>query len=134
MILLGRELADHRVSDGRDEQLTDALQHVTHEQPHERAFAVAAGQLDAERENEKGERHQEQRRRELFRYVNVPPARAQTDEQRRQQRSADHDHDRIDILNPLRLNLHLAQHQVHVVDREELQAARRHLVERPEHQ
>ena len=47
LILLRRELADHRVADGRDEQLTDALQHVTHEEPPERTPAVHAGQLDA---------------------------------------------------------------------------------------
>ena len=119
---------------GRDEQLTDALQHVAHEQPHERTLAVDAGQLDAERENEKGERHQEQRRRKLLRDVDSPPTRAHAGEERREQRSAEHDADGVDVLNPLRLNLHGADHQVDVVDREQHQAARRHLVERPEHQ
>ena len=78
LILLRRELADHRVSDRRDEQLTDALQHITHEQPPERTLAVDAGQLDAERENEKAQRHQDQRRRKLLRYVDPPSARAQS--------------------------------------------------------
>ena len=134
MILPRRELADHRVSDGRDEQLTDALQHVAHEQPHERALAVGAGQLDAERENEKGNRHQQQRRRELLRYVDSPPMRAHASEERREHRSADYDANGVDVLNPLRLNLHGTDHQVDVVDREQHQAARCHLVERPEHQ
>jgi hypothetical protein len=47
LVLLRRDLADHRVSDRHDEQLTDALQHVAHEQPRERTLAVDAGQLDA---------------------------------------------------------------------------------------
>ncbi len=47
---------------------------------------------------------------------------------------AEHDADGVDVLNPLRLNLHLANHQVDVVDREQHQAVRRHLVQRPEHQ
>src|SRR5438874_7188986 len=49
LILLRRELADHGVSDRHDEQFTDALQHVAHEEPRERAIAIRAGQLDAER-------------------------------------------------------------------------------------
>ena len=48
LILLRRELADHRVSDRHEEQLTDALQHVAQEQPRERTLAVGAGQLDAQ--------------------------------------------------------------------------------------
>ena len=86
------------------------------------------------RENEKGERHQEQRRRELLRDVDSPPARAHAGEERREQRPAEHDADGVDVLNPLRLNLHGADHQIDVVDREQHQAVRRHLVERPEHQ
>ena len=134
LILPRREFADHRVSDRRDEQLTDALQHVAHEQPHERTLAVGAGQLDAERENEKRNRHQQQRRRELLRYVDSPPVRAHAGEERREHRPAEHDANGVDVLNPLRLNLHGTDHQVDVVDREQHQAARRHLVERPEHQ
>jgi hypothetical protein len=37
LILLRRELTDHRVSDRHEEQFTDALQHVVQEQPDERA-------------------------------------------------------------------------------------------------
>ncbi len=59
LILLRRELANHRVADRHDEQLADALQHVAQEEPDERALAIGAGQFDAERENEKGERHQQ---------------------------------------------------------------------------
>ena len=134
MVLLRRELADHRVSDRRDEQLTDALQHVAREQPHERTLAICAGQFDAERQNEKGERHQQQRRRELLRYVDSPSLRTHAGEERREHRAAEHDANGVDVLNPLRLNLHGTDHQVDVVDREQHQAARRHLVERPEHQ
>ena len=134
LVLLRRELADHRVADRHDEQFTDALQHVAHEQPHERTLAVRAGQLDPKRKNEKGERHQEQRRRELLRYIDSPPMRAHAGEERREHRAAEHDANGVDVLNPLRLNLHGTDHQVHVVDREQHQAARRHLVERPEHQ
>ena len=54
--------------------------------------------------------------------------------ERREHRPAEHDADGVDVLNPLRLNLHAADHQIDVVDREQHQAARRHLVERPEHQ
>ncbi len=57
LVLSRREFANHRVSDGRDEQLTNALEHVAREQPHERALAIDAGQLDPYRENEKGDRH-----------------------------------------------------------------------------
>ena len=134
MILLRRELADHRVSDRHEEQLTHALQHVAREQPGERTLAVGPGQLDAQRQNEKSERHQEQRRRELLRYVDAPPARAQPREERREHRPAEHDTDGVDVLNPLRLNLHAADHQIDIVNREQHQAIRRHLVERPEHQ
>ena len=119
---------------GRDEQLTDALQHVAHEQPHERTLAVGAGQFDAERQNEKGNRHQQQRRRKLLRYIDSPSTRAHSGEERREQRAAEHDANGVDVLNPLRLNLHGTDHQVDVVDREQHQTARRHLVERPEHQ
>ena len=94
----------------------------------------APGQFDAERKNEKGDRHQEQRRRELLRYVDSPPTRAHAGEERREHRPAEHDANGVDVLNPLRLNLHGTDHQVDVVDREQHQAARRHLVERPEHQ
>ncbi len=64
----------------------------------------------------------------------LQPARAHPGKERREQRSAEHDADGVDVLNPLRLNLHLADHQVDVVDREQHQAARRHLIERPERQ
>ena len=86
------------------------------------------------REKEKGERHQEQRRRELLRDVDSPPARAHAGEERREHRPAEHDANGVDVLNPLRLNLHGADHQIDVVNREQHQAVRRHLVERPEHQ
>ena len=129
-----RELADHRVADGRDEQLTNALQHITHEEPDERALAVDAGQLDAQRENEKAHRHQEQRRGKLLRYVDLPSARAQAGKERCEQRSAKHDRNGVDVLDPLRLNLHAADHQIDVVDRKQRQAAWRHLIERPEGQ
>ena len=79
-------------------------------------------------------RHQEQRRRKLLRYVDSPPVRAHTGEERREHRPAEHDANRVDVLNPLRLNLHGTDHQIDVVDGEQHQAARRHLVERPEHQ
>ena len=82
----------------------------------------------------KATRHQEQRRRELLRYVDSPPMRAHAGEERREHRAAEHDANGVDVLNPLRLNLHGTDHQVDVVDREQHQAARRHLVERPEHQ
>ena len=70
----------------------------------------------------------------MLRYVDSPPTRTHSGEERRQHRAAEHDADCVDVLNPLRLNLHRTDHQVHVVDREQHQAARRHLVERPEHQ
>src|SRR5215471_10278388 len=133
LILPRRELADHRVADWRNEQLADALEHVTTEQPRERTLPVAAGQLDAEWENEKGERHQQKRRRELLQYVNAPTARTQMREEGSEQRPAEHDANGVDVLNPLRLNRHRPHHQVDVVDCEQHQAARRHLVERPEH-
>ena len=82
----------------------------------------------------KASRHQEQRRRELLRDVDSPPARAHPGKERREHRPAEHDADSVDVLNPLRLNLHAADHQVDVVDREQHQTVRRHLVERPEHQ
>ena len=132
--MLRRELADHCVADWRDEQLADALEHVTPKQPRERAFAVAAGQLDAERQNKKGERHQQQRRRELLRDVDAPTACAHAGEQRREQRPVEHDADCVDILDPLRLNRHWTHDQVDVVDCEQHQTVRRHLIERPEHQ
>ena len=134
LVLLRRELADHRVSDRHEEQLTDALQHVVQEQPDERALAIGPGQLDPKCENEKGERHQKQRRRKLLRDVDSPSARAHANEQRREQRPAEHDADGVDVLNPLRLNLHGTDHQVDVVDSEQHQTVRRHLVERPEHE
>ena len=134
MILLRREFADHRVADRHDEQLTDALQHVAKEKPHECTFPVSAGQLDAERKNEKCNRHQQERRRELLRYVDAPPMRTHSGEERSEHRPAEHDANCVNVLNPLRLNLHGTDHQVHVIDREQHQAARRHLIERPEHQ
>src|SRR5437867_8146652 len=36
LVLLWRELTDHRVADRHDEQLTDALQHVAQEEPDKR--------------------------------------------------------------------------------------------------
>ena len=48
-----------------EKQLTNALQHVVQEQPRERALPIDSGQLDPKRENEKGGRHQKERRREL---------------------------------------------------------------------
>ncbi len=70
----------------------------------------------------------------MLRDIDSPPTRAHAGEERRQHRSAEHDADGVDVLNPLRLNLHGTDHQIHVVDREQHQAARRHLVEGPEHQ
>ena len=63
-----------------------------------------------------------------------PPARTHAGKERREHRPAEHDADRVDILNPLRLNLHAADHQIDVVNREQHQAVRCHLIERPEHQ
>ncbi len=134
LVLLWCKLADHCVSDGRDEQLTDALQDVTQEQPHECTLAVRAGQLDTKRKNKKRNRHQKQRRRELLRDVDSPPARAHAGEEGREHRPADEDANGVDVLNPLRLNLHGTYQQVDVVDREQHQTIRRHLVQRPEHQ
>jgi len=128
LILLRRDLADHRVSDRHDEQLTDALQHVAQEQPAERTLTVSPGQLDPKRENEEGERHQEQRGRKLLRDVDPPPPRAHAGEERREQRPTEHDADSVDVLDPLRLNLHGTYHEVDVVDREQHQAARCHLI------
>jgi hypothetical protein len=59
---------------------------------------------------------------------------AHAGEERREHRPAEHDADGVDVLDPLRLNLHGTDHQVDVVDREQHQAARRHLVKGPEHQ
>ncbi len=134
LVLLRREFADHRVADRHDEQFTDALQHVAHEQPHECALAVHARQLDADWENEKGNRHQQERCCKLLWNIDSPTMRAHADEERRKQGPADHDADGVNVLNPLWLNSHGTDHQVDVVDREQHQAARRHLVERPEHQ
>ena len=63
-----------------------------------------------------------------------PPTRAHAGKERREHRPAEHDTDRVDVLNPLRLNLHGADHQIHVVNREQHQTVRCHLIERPEHQ
>ena len=134
LILFRREFADHRVTDRHEEQFTDALQHVIQEQPHERTLPVCAGQLDPKRENEKGGRHQKQRRRELLRNIDSPPARAHACKERCEYRTAEDDANGVDVLNPLRLNLHGTDHQIDVVDREQHQTVRRHLVKRPEHQ
>src|SRR5262249_30493890 len=129
-----RELADHRVSNRHKEQFTYALQHVIQEQPHERTLPVCAGQLDPERENEKGGCHQKQRRRELLRNIDSPPARAHPGKERSEYWTAKYDANGVDVLNPLRLNRHGTDHQIDVVDREQHQTVRRHLIKRPEHQ
>src|SRR6266568_6095520 len=61
--------------------------------------------------------------------MSILQPRAHPGKERREQRSAEHDADGVDVLNPLRLNLHGTDHQVDVVDREQHQAARRHLIE-----
>src|SRR5262249_52128220 len=118
LVLSRGELADHCISNGRNEQLTNALEDIVKEQPNERALPIGAGQLDPDHEQEKGEGHQEERGGKLLWYVDVPSTRAQASEERREQRPAEDDADGVDILNPLRLNLHPPDHQIDVVDRE----------------
>ena len=69
---------------------------------------------------------------ELLGHVDLPAPRPHADEVGRQERPAHHDHHRVDVLDPLRLDPDAQHHQVDVVVGEELQAARRHLVQRPE--
>ena len=137
LVLVRRELADHRVAHRRDQQFADALQHVADEDPDERrASRGRVGQRDAQRQRQEAERPSATARwRTAWARRCASRARAGARTAPASSGPPDDDDDGVDVLHPLRLDRRCPSTlRVDVAVEEQLQAARRHLVQRPEHE
>ncbi|MNE03985.1 hypothetical protein D3C80_965060 [compost metagenome] len=134
LITRWRQFADHRVTDRGNHQFADALQHVTDRDPFERHQPVAAGQANAQRQHQHAQPDAKQRTGELHRNIDIAAASAQAIEPPGHQRATHHDHQRINVLDPLRRHLNAINVQIDIVLGEQHQPHWGQLIQRPKHQ